>query len=208
MVFLHAIHYWMPSEYHWFWAILYLIITGVGVPGFTFISGFAFGYAWQKDIKKGLNNKEIYLKGLARGIVLLVTAFIYNFFAVVVHNYGWENIWFWYILQTLAFSRLYSLATAKLSPIIRGLIAIGIILITPTILNYLNLARMDNASMNVLYFLLFNPVGNDAILFIMPFFVFGVLLGEFLYKIHTLKIYPVKSLRWILIAGGICLGIG
>ena len=109
MLITHGFLYWLDPKDAYILVIYHFISNTFLVNGFVFASGLGFGYSWNHQMKKGALKKEIYLRSLIKTFIILILSFIYNIVAVLVNDYGWNNIWYWYVLQTIAFSRLFAL---------------------------------------------------------------------------------------------------
>lgn len=178
----------------------------MGVPGFLFAAGLGFGFSWKNKEDKGTPHKENVKYQMSRFWVFLIVSFVYNLVAVFVHGGDFANLWFWFILQTMAFSRLISIAIARLSKKGRLLIALAFLAITPFILSGLETYREGNTLLEVIYYILFHPVDTDSIMFYYPVYLVGVILGEEIFQFTKNKDFKKLS-RW-LIYGILCIVIG
>jgi hypothetical protein len=102
MIIAHTLKYWMEPEAYWILGYYFLTVDPMGTPGFVYVSGVAFGFAWFKDLEKNQSKKDVYLKNLARTLIMCIVAFIYNIISLPVNGGNWADIWIWFILQTLA----------------------------------------------------------------------------------------------------------
>ena len=206
MLSWHVIRNWTPDKGGWLLVMVRIATNMFGVPTFVFVAGVAFGLSWQLGENKGICVQEQRQKSLARTGTLALISGGYNLVGVLVHGYGWENLWFWYILQTVLWCRLLALGIVHWDNKSHQLIvALGIIAITPFILNGLNFGQDLTGGKRVLYFILFNPLDADSPLFFLPTFIIGMILGS---EMGTITIDPsntqninLQLKKWLLCGG-------
>ncbi|MBD3353601.1 MAG: DUF1624 domain-containing protein [Candidatus Lokiarchaeota archaeon] len=195
MILAHVLDQWLVTESQWIAAILYLILSPMGVPGFMFCAGLGFGFSWQKNESKGYSRRRNTLYSLSRSIIILGIAIGYNLVGVIVHNRAFYDIWFWYILQTIAISRIIGLIFTQLSVKGKLISALLIIIVTHFLLFWM-LDYMDTSSLiNFFYILCFNSIDADSILFFLPFFITGMVFGEIIYEFYIGKI-KIDLKKW------------
>ena len=202
MLITHGFLYWLDPKDAYI-LIIYRFISNIFmVNGFVFVSGLGFGYSWNRQMKKGALKKEIYLRSLIRTFIILILSFIYNVAAVLINDYGWNNIWYWYILQTIAFSRLFGLVLIKIPKRTRFIFCLVLILLTPVLLNGLQMTKNINNNANIVYFILFNEINANSILIFLPFFLIGTIFGQEIFKLQVSKDSTKNMLiKWL------CLGL-
>ena len=206
LILAHSLNSWLDPNSEWIEGLLYIILSPMGVPGFLFAAGLGFGFSWKNKENKGVTHQENVRYQMSRFYVFLVVSFVYNLVAVFIHGLNFANLWFWFILQTMAFARLLSIAMARLSKKVRILIAIAFIAITPVILDLLESYRTGNIVLEVVYYILFHPVTTDSIMFYYPVYLVGVILGEEIFTFTFNKEFG-KLKKWF--AAGIgCIVIG
>ncbi len=200
MLITHGFLYWLDPKDAYILIIHRFISNIFMVNGFIFVSGLGFGYSWNHQMKKGALKKEIYLRSLTRTFIILILSFIYNVIAVLVNDYGWNNIWYWYILQTIAFSRLFGLILIKIPKNARFLFLIILIILTPVILNWLQISKDLTHSANIIYFILFNQLNANSILIFLPFFLIGTIFGQEIFELQISKDSTNNRLKkWLLL---------
>lgn len=215
MVLAHVHKSWLEYDSRWMEGTLYCILGPMGIPGFVMVSGMSFGFSWENNTEKGMNYKKNFNYQLSRTIVLLIVAFGNNLLRVIIfyntllstNQYPWFigpsgvilNIFYWLILFTLGFSRLFGAYTMRLNKIWRFIFSIGLILITPIILQGLKSIRSTSILGESLYWILFNGEIENPILMYFPCFMIGTILGQEIYS-HT-KTNSFENLKKLLIAG-------
>jgi len=178
MILAHVHDQWLDLDSSWFAAMLYTILSPIGIPSFVFATGLGFGFSWQLKKIKNLKFKDNAIYQLSRTIILLGIAFGYNFIGVIVHKRSLYNIWFWYILQTIAISRLLAILFIKFKSIIRFIFSIILVILTHFILFFLIPFKDTSDFRGLLYFILFNTIDADSILFFFPCVLIGTIIGE------------------------------
>jgi len=114
MLITHGFLYWLDPKDAYILIIYRFISNTFLVNGFIFVSGLGFGSSWNHQIENGTLKKEIYRRSLVRTLLILILSIVYNIIAVLINSYSWNNIWYWYILQTIVFSRLIGLVLIKI----------------------------------------------------------------------------------------------
>ena len=195
MLITHGLLYWLDLDSYWLLTLFRLISNTFLVNGFVFVSGLCFGYSWNYQIENGVPFKKIYLRSLKRTFLLFILSFIYNFIAIFVNEYGFTNIWYWYILQTISFSRLLGLILINIRKVIRFIIALIWIFFTPFVIKW-------SQNNDLFYFLLFNPINADSIMIFFPFFIFGTLFGDLISNLTTKsnEIIATETKKWLKMA--------
>jgi uncharacterized membrane protein len=210
MVFWHVLLHWMEPESEWLLVFIRLLTNMMAVSAFVFVSGLGFGFSWQKDVNQSLAKKQIRIKSISHSIAILIISLGYNLMGVFIHGYGWENLWYWYILQTIAISRLINLILMDFKEYLRLLIALIIIFLAPFYLNLLLAQKDSNSVVNVIYFISYNPIKADSPFIFLPFFIIGSIYGQKIAKIiqkesatdETERFYSVrKELNNIMVQG-------
>ncbi|MHA1678527.1 MAG: acyltransferase family protein [Promethearchaeota archaeon] len=198
MLITHGFLYWLDPKDAYILIIYRFISNTFLVNGFIFVSGLSFGYSWNHQIKNRTLKKEIYRRSLMRTLLVLILSIIYNIIAVLINDYGWNNIWYWYILQTIVFSRLIGLVLIKIPKRTRFIFSIFLIIITPVLLNGLQMTKKFNKFANIVYFILFNQINANTILIFLPFFLIGTIFGQEIYEFSKDSI-KIKLKKWLLL---------
>ncbi len=213
MLITHGFLYWLDPKDAYILIIFRLISNTFLVNGFIFVSGLSFGFSWNHQIEKGVLKKEIYRRSLIRTLLILILSFIFNIVAVLINDYGWNNIWYWYVLQSIALSRLIGLVLIKIPKRTRFLFLIILIILTPVLLNWFQMNKDHNNIMNIFYFILFNQINANSILIFLPFFLIGTIFGQEIFELHGSKDSTKNMLKkWIylgliMLLSGIIIGI-
>jgi len=198
MLITHGFLYWLDPKDAYILIIYRFISNTFLVNGFIFVSGLGFGYSWNHQIEKRTSKKEIYRRSLIRTLIIFILSLIYNIIAVLINDYGWNNIWYWYILQTIVFSRLFGLVLIKIPKRTRFIFSIFLIILTPVLLNGLQMTKDINNFANIIYFILFNQINANSILIFLPFFLIGTIFGQ---EIHEFSDDSIKNKlnKWLLL---------
>jgi hypothetical protein len=219
MILAHSFSAWVVPESKWLEAVLYLSFSPFGPPGFIFVAGMGFGFSWDKKAHSGASQKQNFMEQMPRSIILLFIAIIYNLVGLII---GWNslgtpnfisgalgklwNLWIWHILFTIAVARILCIFTMKLNRTNRLILSFFLMAITPIILGGLNAIRSASVIGETLYWLLFNPIGEDCIMIFFPFFVIGSVLGELISERSYIESF--LKLKKMLILGIVCVVIG
>ena len=198
MLITHGFLYWLDPKDAYILIIYRFISNTFLVNGFIFVSGLGFGFSWNHQLEKGTSKKEIYRRSLIRTLIIFILSLIYNIVAVLINDYGWNNIWHWYILQTIAFSRLIGLVLIKIPKRTRFLFLIILIISTPVLLNWLQMTKDLNNIANIIYFILFNQINANSILIFLPFFLIGTIFGQEIFDLSEDSINN-KLKKWLLL---------
>jgi peptidoglycan/LPS O-acetylase OafA/YrhL len=198
MLITHGFLYWLDSKDAYILIIYRFISNTFLVNGFIFVSGLGFGFSWNHQLEKGTSKKKIYQRSLIRTLIIFILSLIYNIVAVPINDYGWNNIWYWYILQTIAFSRLIGLVLIKIPKRTRFLFLIILIILTPVLLNWLQMNKDLNNIANIIYFILFNQLDANSILIFLPFFLIGTIFGQEIFELSEDSINN-KLKKWLLL---------
>ncbi|MHA1611559.1 MAG: heparan-alpha-glucosaminide N-acetyltransferase domain-containing protein [Promethearchaeota archaeon] len=185
MIIAHVGNYWLTPDSRWLVGLFFLIVNVQGTNGFTFVAGLGFGYSW-------FRNKEKFRKkrSLTHTFLLFVISIGFNIISALVRKnpFWFEYFWYWNILQTIAVCRLLGELLLRLKIRIRLVILIVMIpvvyfltfWIVPDL--FFDPIMIDSELMSVLFYLLYNPLHADGILFFLPFFIMGTIAGELLWK--------------------------
>jgi hypothetical protein len=228
MILAHVLDQFLRPDVKWFAAITYTILAPWGIPGFVFASGLSFSYSWESKRQKGSNFIDNAYYSLYRTIVIIGIAFGFNLAGVLIHQQPWINLWYWYILQLLAITRLLGILIMRISKLGRLILA-GLLFI---VAHYLLMALLPilgtNNFADYVYFISFNPIDADNIWAFLPIFIIGTVCGEIVQQKTTIKIAPNENLtadqeiqmydnykihikemdKIFLILGGICCSLG
>lgn len=199
MVLAHVYDNWLQPDSWWIGAFSYLILSPFGVPGFVFCSGLSFGFSWDKNKRKGLLRSQNARYSLSRTYIILGIAFGYNLVGVLLHGGGWGNLWFWYILQTIAVARLISIVFMRLSRLARLITSFIIIAFTHFLFFSLFSCQSDSGVCQFFYWFAFNSVNADSLFFFFPFFLIGTVFGEIMSEFREDGISKNMIRQWLLL---------
>ncbi len=178
MILAHVNLIWLAEGDKWFYALQYIILNPLGVPGFVFVSGLSFGFSAYLKQQKKWAKKDLHQYTFSRTMVIFIIALIFNLVGIFIHNDPWTHIWFWYILQTIAMCRLVGQAFLYQSRKVKTIVTIAFLALTPFLLDFLQALSTESAIGGALYFIAFNPVEANSIFFYFPFFLVGGVIGE------------------------------
>lgn len=198
MILAHVYDNWLEPDSWWIGAFSYIILSPLGVPGFVFCSGLSFGFSWDKNLQKNMKRKHNVHYSLSRTYIILGISVGYNLAGVLIHGQHWTNLWFWYILQTIAISRLISVLLIRLSKIQRVITSIIIIIFTHFLYFSLLGCQSESLGCKFLYWFAFNTVNADSIFFFFPFFLLGTVFGEIMSEFRKVGISKRALQRWML----------
>ncbi len=187
MICTHVLLYWLYPNEQWVLVVFRLISNPILIPNFVLVSGIAFGYSWRYKIIRKIPQKEINRSSLRRTASLCVLSFGYNIIVLLVLHQPWYNLWAWYILQTIWFSRLLGMIVMKFHKVYRVLIA-SLIWGLHHYLSYFtdfllqNPEFVGNQSISVVRYAFFHTIyypllANSPMIFF-PIYCIGTILGE------------------------------
>ncbi len=198
MLVAHIGKYWLQAESQWLVALFYIFVNMDGTNGFTFVAGLGFGFSWRRSQAQGEPRAQWFRRSLIRTLLLLCVSVGFNAVAAFVRggSLWWEYLWYWNILQCIAIARLIGLLLTRWRPSvwIRVICAGIIFIMTPFIAEWIrNQDPLEGLAAGVFY-VFFNPMYADGILFFLPYFLIGSVLGETLYSVAQTKKRERKSL--------------
>lgn len=161
-------------------------------------------------------------KSLEHSLLLLGLSILYNVGSALVRGSPrwFEYIWYWNILQTIAVCRIVAWAMIRVPKRWRVAIILALILGTPWITEWVAPNRefsplQSPTTQQALFFYLFyNPLYADGLLFFLPFFLTGTIVGEFLADLkkgplnnqHPFRHHHKRFFRkWTILGAVICL---
>ncbi|MGB5910447.1 MAG: heparan-alpha-glucosaminide N-acetyltransferase domain-containing protein [Promethearchaeia archaeon] len=219
MVFLHLCDWWLVFEAYWFRDLIHIIFEPIGATGFLFISGVSAALSYKSNQLKLKDSNELNWKSiktiyLFRAFILLLIALLYNIF--LVFRFGdISDIWSWNVLQTIAISLILVWPFLKTSKIFRIFVGVTLLLINELLLAFLrNFEGVFNLY-GILFHILYNPLNQFTIISFFTMFLFGTVVGDFVFKITLLDDEKERKIMvrnnfliGTLILGGILVPIG
>lgn len=190
MVFGHFFEWWLRDEDYWLYFIVESIVLFIGT-GFVFISGTASALSYNTRLNKAkysedYNNQVVKNEYMFRALILLIIAIIYNLATAIQYN-NLSMVWSWNVLQTIAVSLFLTWPLLKTSKIFRIILGIIILIANQYILAALIPYQEQLNMFGVLFYLLFNPLGQYLILPFFSIFIIGTVVGEILFEINKIK---------------------
>ncbi|MFX1389903.1 MAG: heparan-alpha-glucosaminide N-acetyltransferase domain-containing protein [Promethearchaeota archaeon] len=186
MVLDHLIDWWILREFHWVQDIAIMIIDSIGASGFLFISGVSITISYRRRLNKANISDESNIRiaknaYFFRAVFILIIAIIYNIpTAIFLANPSY--LWTWFVLLTSAISIFMVWPLLYTSKIFRILFGIFIIIINQFLMNALTPYQGEFNILGILYHILYNDIYQDPILSFFPFFLFGTIFGDILFK--------------------------
>ena len=206
MLIAHIGNYWLTPDSRWLVGFFFLIFNVQGTNGFTFVAGVGFGYSWWRSLSQSSEFNEISRKlhqrknpqrkypqitrTVIHTLVLFGISIGFNLISAIVRksNVWFEYVWYWNILQTIAVCRVLGMILLRIKIKFR-LVFLGIIIlcgyfltrwIVPDLIFDPNVIGSDLRAF--LFYLLYNPLHADGLLFFLPFFILGTVAGELFWK--------------------------
>ncbi len=184
MMLAHMNWEWLQNDSMWLIGFKFIILNYAGTSQFVFISGLGFTYSWCKSKDVIQDEKTRMRKSMSKTIVMIALAFFFNFMAIFFRpKVGFDGLWYWNILQTIAISRLLATAIIDYSPKIKFVFYFGCVLVNSFVLWWMEPRLETSVSASIVYYALFHPMSGDIFIVNFGFFVMGTVVGEELYKI-------------------------
>ena len=192
MIWIHLRLWWLTDEYQWFvfltipftdrvFASAFLIIAGTSSTLFT---------RGRIDKAKKIENyditkvkKEFYL----RACLIFIIALGYNLFVAIMFMNP-LIIWKWFLLLTTSISLMIIWPLLKRSKIFRISLAIIIWLVNYYIFSFLSQFQGQVNVFGIFYYILYNSLDQDPILFAFSFFLLGSVFGDFISDVNKITI--------------------
>jgi len=187
----HLQEWWLKEEYTWLYDLTFKIVDPIGSAAFIFIAGLTAVLSLQARYKKAqqINNysiKAIRKEYLYRAMILFIVALLYNsLIAIALSNFVW--IWTWFVLLTVSVSLFMSWPLLHIS--IKYRIGLGMVIwiLNQLLLNYL-LPFQGQYNLNgILFHVFYHNLHLDAIFSFFPFFLFGTVVGDMIFKIYLIE---------------------
>ena len=223
MLVAHIGKYWLQAESQWLVALFYILVNMDGTNGFTFVAGLGFGFSWKRSQARNEPRSRWFRRSLIHTGLLFGVSIGFNAVAALVRegSVWWEYIWYWNILQCIAIARLIGLILIRWRPSVwvRVICAGLVFAFTPFIAEWIRKQDSLAGLAAWVFYVFFNPLYADGILFFLPYFLIGSVLGETLFSYFSFAVTPSKeheheheqenprkkSLLWIWTAVGVLL---
>ncbi|TFF86100.1 MAG: hypothetical protein EU517_00905 [Promethearchaeota archaeon] len=186
----HLLNWWLVDQDLWFYELTFNLFDPIGSSAFIFIAGVSTAISLQirqvrAKISETYDARVIKREYIFRALLILIVALLYNL-AIAISLLNPLYLWTWFVLLTIAISLLLAWPLFKLPAIYRVMIGIGIWIINQILLEILLPYRGIGNTFGIVYHLLYNSLDLDVILSFFPFFVFGSVIGEQIFKIYLI----------------------
>jgi len=184
----HLQAWWLGEEDVWLYYLSFKIVDPIGSSAFIFIAGLSTALSLQSrfvkaQLSESYNYRIIRREYLFRAFFIFLIALIYNIsIAIGLLNPLW--VWTWFVLLTVSVSLLISWILLKISFPLRMMIGIIIWILNQILLGYLTPFQGQININGILFHLFYHRLGLDPILSFLPFFLFGTIIGETIFKIY------------------------
>ncbi|MFX0031963.1 MAG: acyltransferase family protein [Promethearchaeota archaeon] len=219
MIVLHYCEWWLVADARELKELMFHIFEPIGATGFLFISGVSASLSYKSRKSKfktldSLNWLKVKKIHFLRAFLLLLIALIYNL--ILSFRFGdLSDVWSWNVLQTIAVSLIVVWPLLKQSRVVRIIIGVFFLLINQLLLILLSPFENQLNFFGIVFHILYNPLQQFTILSFLPFFIFGTVIGDYIFEISALKDekdtkYAIKNLflKKILILGSVLIVIG
>lgn len=209
----HLLHWWLIEQEVWLYDIVFMILDPIGSSAFIFIAGLSTAISLRSrylKAEKSENYNEYIIKReyLFRALLIFIVALIYNASIALSLLNPWY-IWTWFVLLTISISQFIAWPLFKLKMLYRIIIGIAIWILNQFLLVSLLPYQGKANIFGFLFHIFYHSLDLDVILSFFPFFLFGGVLGELIFKIYQKKDTDLikKSLKKKLIYPGLIVGI-
>ncbi|TFG18817.1 MAG: hypothetical protein EU533_07415 [Promethearchaeota archaeon] len=216
----HLLDWWLIDQDSWVYNLTFNIVDPIGSSAFIFIAGVSTAISLRiryirADVSEKYDARMIKREYLYRALLIFVVALLYNV-SIAITLLNPLYIWTWFVLLTIAISLLLAWPLFKL-PILYRIIIGVFIWIGNQYLLILILPYQGAADLfGFLFHIFYHSLDLDVILAFFPFFLFGSVIGELIFKIYqtgdteamkkALKkklVYPLSFIGILLILLGI-----
>jgi uncharacterized membrane protein len=192
MMFLgHLQAWWLATTDLWLAEEVYRINAIHGSTGFILISGVSSMLWYRSRLKKSQTMPDISfqtIRGehLFRTMELFIIAIMFNIGTAFLFGDP-RIIWKWFILQTIAISLFMGWFFFKASKSIRILACIVIWIGNELLLFYLLPSEGQMTPNGVLFYILYNSLDQNTILYFFPYFLIGTVFGDIIFDIYQIE---------------------
>lgn len=202
MIIGHSMGWWIISQDYYTELFFYInvLVDAMGAAGFLFISGMSLTLSYHEKLEKvkiidDYTYERFRCEYLLKAVLLLFIGIGYNLI-VVFRDMNIQNLWSWFIFQTIPFCMILFWSLFKINIILKAGIAIGILIFNEIIYVLLVPFRGNFESIfGIIYYFMFNQVELSPFFRYFPFFIIGSLIGDLLYsKISQEKEFAKKDI--------------
>ncbi len=203
---------WLDSDWIYVYGMVYVSLDFVGPSLFVFLSALSVIFSIRR--KKGrLPNKVIRNRIFSRGLTIIVMGLLFNVIGLNIVRPDIPfplSIWGWNILVFIGFSQIFSYYAVKLKKIVRTIIGVIIILISPALREFLYLNKDADSIIWILHFIITSPTPEITLFPWLAVCFISSIFGEYLYDamIKGTEISYKNLFRKFLIWGIILVVIG
>ncbi len=185
VLIVHTLYAGLSPESYWLWGAYFWVMDFVGAPGFLFAAGVSLSLTVRKKelllAEQKITRKDIQKEVWFSSLFILGLAFMFN----LIGGYdemGWQSIWAWNVLQTIAITRIACFYCLRLRRTARLIIAFIIVGAAPLLFSTVSgLSEISHAG-GVLYYILFNPSYADTFIPYVAYTLVGTIIGDGLYR--------------------------
>jgi len=209
----HLQAWWLREEDAWLYNLTFKIVDPIGSSAFIFIAGLATVLSLRSrfikaQLSESYNYRIIRKEYFFRAFFIFILSLIYNIsIAISLLNPLW--IWTWFVLLSVSASLFISWSLLKTSIPLRIMISIIIWILNQILLEYLTPFQGQININGVLFHIFYHRLDLDPILSFLPFFLFGTVVGDIMFKIYNNEDNKLmkKALKNRLIYPGLIIGL-
>ena len=212
IIIAHTAVAWLDSDWIYIYGIVSASLDILGPSLFVFLSALSVIFSIRR--KKGrLPNKVIRNRIFSRGLTIIVMGLLFNVIGLNIVRPDIPfplSIWGWNILVFIGFSQIFSYYAVKLKKIVRTIIGVIIILISPALREFLYLNKDADSIIWILHFIITSPTPEITLFPWLAVCFISSIFGEYLYDamIKGTEISYKNLFRKFLIWGIILVVIG
>jgi len=187
----HLQNWWLKDSDIWLYNLTFKIVDPIGSSAFIFIAGLTTVLSLRQrfikaNIAEDYNIQKIRMEYFFRAFLIFTLAILYNLsIAIGLLNPLW--IWTWFVLLTVSVSLIIGWFLMKLSIWIRIVTGFIIWVLNQVLLILLLPYQNQLIIFGILFHIFYHRLDLDVILSFFPFFLFGTVLGEILFKIYRIN---------------------
>ncbi|MFX1339285.1 MAG: heparan-alpha-glucosaminide N-acetyltransferase domain-containing protein [Promethearchaeota archaeon] len=184
IIICHSTLFWFDKDWIFLNGMVYSVLDILGPSLFVFLSALSVIFSIRR--KKGkLPEKVIRARIFSRGISIMAIGVLFNIvgLSVVRPDIPFPmNLWGWNILMFIGFSQIASYYALKLKKLLRALIGVAIILISPSLRMYLYVEQNSSLLIFILHFIITSPTPELTLLPWLAICFISTIFGEILYE--------------------------
>jgi hypothetical protein len=187
----HLLDWWLIEQDSWLYNIIFNIVDPIGSSAFIFIAGVATTISLRiryirANTSENYDNHTIRREYFFRAFLIFIVALSYNL-AIALSLLNPLYLWTWFVLLTISISLFLAWPIFKLPILYRIIIGIGVWICNYYLLNFLLPFRGVENIFGFLFHNFYHSLDLDPILSFFPFFLFGSVIGEIIFKIYQIK---------------------